>query len=82
MRSFKVRDGKVMVDGILYGSSPTDTKIVGKSGSGFIHSINIEGRGQFFPINGVFNDGTIPETDDNTGIVEETAKPKRTKKVK
>ena len=82
MRSFKVRDGRVTVDGILYGSSPTETKIVGKSGSGFIHSINIEGRGQFFPISGVFDDGTIKVTDDNTGIVEEVLKPKRTKKVK
>ncbi len=57
MKSFKVLDGKVLVDGVLYGESPiSDVKIMGKSGT--IQSINIGGKGQYFPISGVFNDGT------------------------
>jgi hypothetical protein len=60
MKTFKVIDGKVMVDGVVYSSSPsTDCKIIGKSG-GIIHSINITGKGQFFPLSGQFNDGTTP----------------------
>lgn len=59
MKSFKVNDGRVKIDGILYGSSPiSDANVKGKMGR--IHSVMIEGRGQFFPISGVFNDGTIP----------------------
>jgi len=59
MKTFKVIDGKVMVDGVVYSSSPsTDCKIMGKSG--IIHSINISSKGQFFPLSGQFNDGATP----------------------
>ena len=77
MKSYKVRDGKVLVDGIMYGQTPTDVVIAGKAGR--IHSINI-GTSKYFPISGVFNDGSIPVVTDNTGLVDKT--PKRTKKVK
>ena len=78
MKSFKVRDGKLLVDGVLYSQSPSsDVNIRGKFGR--IHSINIQGT-QFFPQSGVFNDGTIKVTNDSTGIVEET-KPTKVKKV-
>jgi hypothetical protein len=77
MKSYKVRDGKVLVDGIVYGQTPTDVVIAGKVGR--IHSINI-GTSKYFPISGVFNDGSIPVVTDNTGLVDKT--PKRTKKVK
>lgn len=69
MKSFKVIDGKVKVDGVIYGQSPKDdVNIVGKSGR--IHSIMIEGRGQFFPIGGEFNDGTIPVVDSQTDVLD------------
>ena len=74
MRSFKVRDGKVLVDGVVYGLTPTDSNIKGKVGR--IQSIHIGGKGSFFPYYGTFNDGTIPLTEDNTGIVEPTTKKK------
>jgi hypothetical protein len=77
MKSYKVRDGKVLVDGIMYGQTPTDVVIAGKAGR--VHSINI-GTSKFFPISGVFNDGSIPLVTDNTGLVDKTSK--RTKKVK
>jgi len=59
MRSFKVRDGKVLVDGVVYGLTPTDSDIKGKVGR--IQSIHIQGKGSFFPYHGTFNDGTIPK---------------------
>ena len=74
MRSFKVRDGKVLVDGVVYGLTPTDSDIKGKVGR--IQSIHIQGKGSFFPYYGTFDDGTIPVTDDSTGIVDETPKKK------
>jgi hypothetical protein len=77
MKSYKVRDGKVLVDGIVYGQTPTDVVIAGKVGR--VHSINI-GTSKFFPISGLFNDGSIPVVTDNTVLVDKT--PKRTKKVK
>jgi hypothetical protein len=77
MKSYKVRDGKVLVDGIMYGQTTTDVVIAGKAGR--VHSINI-GTSKFFPISGVFNDGSIPLVTDNTGLVDKTSK--RTKKVK
>jgi hypothetical protein len=80
MKSFKVREGLVEIDGILYGQTPTDVKIKGKVGT--IQSIGIGNRGQFFPISGQFNDGTIPVTEDSTGIVEETQPIKKTRKTK
>ena len=63
MKSFKVRDGKVVVDGVVYGPTPTDSDIKGKSGR--ILSINIPGKGQYFPYNGTFNDGTTPSVDES-----------------
>jgi len=74
MRSFKVRDGKVLVDGVVYGLTPTDSDIKGKVGR--IQSIHIQGKGSFFPYYGTFNDGTITLTDDSTGLVDETPKKK------
>ncbi len=55
MKSFKVREGKVVIDGILYGETQQPTPIMGKWGR--IASISISGR-QFFPLSGTFNDGT------------------------
>ena len=74
MRSFKVRDGKVLLDGVVYGLTPTDSDIKGKVGR--IQSIHIQGKGSFFPYYGTFNDGTITLTDDSTGLVDETPKKK------
>jgi hypothetical protein len=76
MKSFKVRDGKMLVDGVYYSDRPSENVITGKAGR--IHSINVGGR-QFFPYGGVFDDGSIKVTDDSTGIVEPLVK-KRAKK--
>ena len=73
MKSFKVRDGKMLVDGVYYSEKPSENVIKGKAGR--IHSINVGGK-QFFPYGGTFDDGTIPLTKDNTGIVEPTTKKK------
>lgn len=73
MKSFKVRDGKMLVDGVYYSEKPSENVIIGKAGR--IHSINVAGK-QFFPYGGTFDDGTIPLTKDNTGIVEPTTKKK------
>jgi hypothetical protein len=62
MKSFKVRDGKVLVDGVVYGLTPTDSDIRGKAGR--IQSINISGKGMFFPYYGTFNDGSVPVVDE------------------
>ena len=62
MKSFKIREGSVIVDGIHYQSVPCDTVVRGKFGR--IQSINIGNRGQFFPIYGEFNDGTSPIVDE------------------
>ena len=78
MKSFKVREGKTLIDGILYGESPQSNPIMGKWGK--IASINMGGR-QFFPLSGTFDDSTLVVTDDSTGIVEET-KPTKVKKSK
>lgn len=78
MKSFKVREGKTLIDGILYGESPQSNPIMGKWGK--IASIGIGGR-QFFPLSGTFDDGSISVSTDDTGIVEET-KPAKVKKVK
>ena len=58
MKSFKVREGSVVIDGIHYQSTPCDTVVKGKVGK--IQSINIGNRGQFFPVFGEFNDGSAP----------------------
>ena len=78
MKSFKVREGKTLIDGILYGETPQPNPIMGKWGK--IASINIGGR-QFFPLSGTFDDGTTSVSTDNTEGVEET-KPTKVKKVK
>lgn len=62
MKSFKVRDGKVLVDGVVYGPTPTDSDVKGKSGR--ILSINIPGKGMYFPYHGTFNDGSPSVVDD------------------
>lgn len=69
MKSFKVSDGFVTVDGVNYSQTPTnDVKIKGVIGT--IHSINIEGRGQFFPISGEFNDGSVKVVDSTTDVLD------------
>lgn len=78
MKSFKIRDGQVLIDGILYSESQQTNPIKGKWGN--IVSINVGGR-QFFPQSGTFIDSTLVFTDDSTGIVEET-KPTKVKKSK
>jgi hypothetical protein len=81
MKSFKVSDGKVMVDGVLYGTTPiNDVKVRGKVGT--IHSINIEGRGQFFPISGLFNDGSIKVVDSTTDVLDVDVKVEKKKRAK
>jgi hypothetical protein len=57
MKSFKVRDGKVIVDGVIYSESPSSAIVMGKSGK--IHSIRIDNRGQYFPIGGSFIDDSL-----------------------
>ena len=80
MKSFKIRENQVELDGILYGQSPTELKVRGKAG--MIHSIMVSGKGQFFPISGEFIDSTIKVTDDSTGIVEKNAIVKSKRKPK
>jgi hypothetical protein len=80
MKSFKIRENQVELDGILYGQSPTELKIKGKVG--MIQSIMVGGKGQFFPISGTYIDSTIVVTDDSTGIVEDTKPVKKTRKTK
>jgi len=79
MKSFKVRDGQVLIDGILYSESQQTNPIKGKWGN--IVSINVGGR-QFFPQSGTFIDSTLVVTDDSTGIVEETKPTKKVSKSK
>ncbi len=79
MKSFKIREGKMLVDGVMYSDSPSETNIKGKAGR--IHSISIGGR-QFFPYGGEFIDDTIKVTEDNTGLMEETQPVKKTRKTK
>lgn len=75
MKSFKVKDGMVKVDGVIYGQSPKDdVKILGEVGT--IHSINIGGK-QFFPIGGSFDNGKPKPT-----VVEEVVAKKPTKLTK
>lgn len=56
MKSFKIRDGKVIVDGVVYTQTPLSSEIFGKMGK--ILSIHIDGRGLYFPINGKFIDSS------------------------
>lgn len=57
MKSFKIREGKMLVDGVFYSEKPSENVIMGKWGR--IHSINVMGK-QMFPYGGVFDDGTLP----------------------
>jgi len=80
MKSFKVREGKIKVDGVMYSEKESDTLVKGKWGR--IQSISISGK-QYFPYGGSFDDGTLVVTEDSTGIVEETKpKSKRVSKTK
>ena len=79
MKSFKIRENQVLIDGILYSDSEQSIPIMGKWGK--IISINIGGK-QFFPQSGTFIDSTLRVTDDSTGIVEETGPTKKTRKTK
>lgn len=63
MKSFKVREGKMLIDGVYYSDSPSTYEVKGKMGR--IHSISISGK-QFFPYAGEFNDGTTPSVDTTT----------------
>jgi hypothetical protein len=69
MKSFKVRDGKMLVDGVYYSDKPSENVIKGKMGR--ISHISIEGR-QFFPYGGQFDDGTIKTVDSTTEVLEPT----------
>jgi len=80
MKSFKIREGIVHIDGVLYGQTPTELKVKGKAGN--IQSISIPNKGQFFPIGGEFIDSTLKVTDDSTGIMEDTKPLKKTRKKK
>ena len=79
MKSFKVREGRILIDGVYYSETQTDEKIMGKAGR--IQSISIGGR-QFFPYRGEYIDDTIKVTEDNTGLMEETKHVKKTRKTK
>ena len=77
MKSFKVREGKTLIDGILYGETPQPNPIMGKWGK--IASINMGGR-QFFPLSGTFDDGTTVVADERkvakkTELVEASSAP-------
>lgn len=76
MKSFKVRDGKVVVDGVVYGPTPTESNISGKSGR--ILSINIPGKGQYFPYNGTFNDGSVSVVDESPAPIVKRGKVSKT----
>lgn len=78
MKSFKIREDKVLIDGILYSDSQHANPIKGKWGN--IVSINIDGK-QFFPQSGTFIDSTLVVTDDSTEGVEETGPTKKKKGV-
>lgn len=71
MKSFKIREGKMLVDGVFYSEKPSDNVIKGQWGR--IHSINVMGK-QMFPYGGVFNDGTTPIVD--SSVSEPTTKKK------
>jgi hypothetical protein len=80
MKSFKIRENLIEIDGVLYGPTPTEVKVRGKVGT--IQSISVPNRGQFFPYSGTFIDDTIVVTDDSTGIVEDVKPVKKSRKSK
>jgi len=74
MESFKQKDGIVTINGVIYGPNPNnDVVIMGKNGR--IHSINIPGKGQLFPIGGSYIDNT-------SRIIDSPIHSIKTKKVK
>lgn len=80
MESFKVNDGRVKINGVIYGPTPNnDIVIMGKNGR--IHSINVPGKGQLFPIGGHFDDGTTPIVEEKLPATETKKKAKATKLV-
>jgi hypothetical protein len=79
MKSFKVRDGKMLIDGVYYSETKSETTINGKWGR--IQSISINGN-QFFPYDGEFIDDTLKVTEDSTGIVEDVKPIKKPRKTK
>ena len=80
MKSFKIRENLIEIDGVLYGPTPTEVKVKGKVGT--IQSISVPNRGQFFPYSGTFIDSTLVVTDDSTGIVEDVKPVKKSRKSK
>jgi len=78
MKSFKIRENLILIDGVLYGPTPTDVKVRGKVGT--IHSISVPNRGQYFPYSGTFIDSTLQVTEDSTGIMEDVKPLKKTRK--
>ncbi len=79
MKSFKVRDGKMLVDGVLYSEKPSENVIMGKAGR--IHSINVMGK-QFFPYGGSFDHGSVKVVDSTTDVLEPTTTDSKKKRVK
>ena len=79
MKSFKVREGKMKVDGVFYSENPSENVIMGKMGK--IHSISISGK-QFFPYAGQFNDGTIKTVDSTTEVMDTDTKVEKKKRAK
>ena len=80
MKSFKIRENHILIDGVLYGPTPSEVKIKGKAGT--IQSIGIQNRGQYFPISGEYIDDTLVVTDDSTGIMEDVKPVKKSRKSK
>ena len=78
MKSFKIRENQILIDGVLYGPTPSEVKIKGKAG--MIQSIGVPNKGQFFPYSGTFIDDTIVVTEDSTGIVDDVKPLKKGRK--
>jgi hypothetical protein len=81
MKSFKIHEDKVLIDGILYSDSDSEQAIPIMGKWGKIISINVGGK-QFFPQSGTFIDSTLVVTDDSTEGVEETGPTKKARKSK
>jgi len=79
MKSFKIREGKMLVDGVYYSDKPSDNLIMGKMGR--ISHISISGK-QFFPYGGSFNDGTIKTVDSTTEVMDTDTKVEKKKRAK
>ena len=53
MKTFKLKNNKVTIDGVTYCSTPAETPVKIKGTSGQIHSISIAGK-VMYPISGIF----------------------------